>query len=91
MPLLRRCFEFFVDADKLTRWLVTAATLGPRPGGACIQVHERGDEGRGWSSSCSRPATVSAGCKLAHRETCEHGWCCFHRPPATRTTQALRV
>lgn len=29
-------FEFFVDADKLTRWLATAATLGPRLGGACI-------------------------------------------------------
>ena len=32
-------FEFFVDSEKLTRWLAVAATLDPRPGGACIQVH----------------------------------------------------
>lgn len=38
-------FEFFVDADKLTRWLAVEAELDPRPGGACIQVHE-GDEHR---------------------------------------------
>ena len=39
-------FAFFVDADKLTRWLAVAATLDPCPGGACVQVHEGGD-GRG--------------------------------------------
>jgi uncharacterized protein YndB with AHSA1/START domain len=33
-------FEFFVDADKLTRWLAVEATLDPRPGGVCHQVHE---------------------------------------------------
>jgi uncharacterized protein YndB with AHSA1/START domain len=33
-------FEFFVDPDKLTRWLAVDATLDPRPGGVCHQVHE---------------------------------------------------
>lgn len=32
-------FDFFVDSEKLTRWLAVAATLEPRPGGACIQEH----------------------------------------------------
>lgn len=39
-------FEFFVDPDKLTRWLAVQATLDPRPGGVCQQVHE-GAPGRG--------------------------------------------
>jgi uncharacterized protein YndB with AHSA1/START domain len=34
-------FEFFVDANKLTRWLAASATLDPRPGGACHQDHAR--------------------------------------------------
>jgi uncharacterized protein YndB with AHSA1/START domain len=38
-------FEFFVDADKLNRWLTVGATLDPRPGGVCIQEH-RGDDGQ---------------------------------------------
>ena len=33
-------FEFFVDPAKLTRWLAVEATLDPRPGGVCHQVHE---------------------------------------------------
>jgi uncharacterized protein YndB with AHSA1/START domain len=33
-------FEFFVDPEKLTRWLAVEATLDPRPGGVCHQVHE---------------------------------------------------
>lgn len=33
-------FEFFVDPDKLTRWLAVEAELDPRPGGVCRQVHE---------------------------------------------------
>jgi uncharacterized protein YndB with AHSA1/START domain len=32
-------FEFFVDPAKLTRWLAVEATLDPRPGGVCRQVH----------------------------------------------------
>jgi uncharacterized protein YndB with AHSA1/START domain len=32
-------FEFFVDPEKLTRWLAVEATLDPRPGGVCHQVH----------------------------------------------------
>ncbi|MQA85340.1 MAG: SRPBCC domain-containing protein [Streptosporangiales bacterium] len=40
-------FEFFVDAEKLTRWLAVEATLDPHPGGACIQVHEGPDRGQG--------------------------------------------
>lgn len=36
-------FEFFVDADKLTRWLATDATLDPRTGGIC-----RLDQLRAW-------------------------------------------
>jgi uncharacterized protein YndB with AHSA1/START domain len=36
-------FEFFTDPRKLTRWLATEATLDPRPGGVCNQVHT-GDE-----------------------------------------------
>jgi uncharacterized protein YndB with AHSA1/START domain len=39
-------FEFFVDADKLTRWLAVEATLDPRRGGVCHQVHA-GGEGQG--------------------------------------------
>jgi uncharacterized protein YndB with AHSA1/START domain len=37
-------FGFFVDAEKLTRWLASDATLDPRPGGACLQVHTGGDD-----------------------------------------------
>ena len=40
-------FEFFVDAEKLTRWLATEATLDPRPGGVCIQVHAGDTDQRG--------------------------------------------
>jgi uncharacterized protein YndB with AHSA1/START domain len=36
-------FEFFVDPAKLTRWLAVEATLDPRPGGVCHQVHEDTD------------------------------------------------
>lgn len=32
-------FEFFTDASKLTRWLAVEATLDPRPGGVCHQLH----------------------------------------------------
>ena len=32
-------FEFFVDSEKLTRWLAAEATLDPRPGGVCHQLH----------------------------------------------------
>jgi uncharacterized protein YndB with AHSA1/START domain len=32
-------FEFFVDADKLSRWLAESATLDPQPGGVCRQDH----------------------------------------------------
>jgi uncharacterized protein YndB with AHSA1/START domain len=39
-------FSFFTEADKLTRWLASEATLDARPGGACVQVHAPGD-GRG--------------------------------------------
>jgi uncharacterized protein YndB with AHSA1/START domain len=40
-------FEFFVDADKLTRWLAVEATLDPRPGGVCDQVHAGDEPGQG--------------------------------------------
>jgi uncharacterized protein YndB with AHSA1/START domain len=40
-------FEFFVDADKLCRWLALEATLDPRPGGVCTQVHDGVDRGGG--------------------------------------------
>jgi uncharacterized protein YndB with AHSA1/START domain len=40
-------FEFFVDADRLCRWLALEATLDPRPGGVCIQVHDGADRGGG--------------------------------------------
>lgn len=33
-------FEFFVDPEKITRWLAVEADLDPRPGGVCHQVHE---------------------------------------------------
>lgn len=36
-------FEFFVDPAKLTRWLAVEATLDPRPGGVCHQIHEDTD------------------------------------------------
>jgi uncharacterized protein YndB with AHSA1/START domain len=39
-------FEFFVDPDKLTRWLSVGAELDPRPGGVCRQVHEGEPPGR---------------------------------------------
>lgn len=35
-------FAFFVEADKLTRWLASEATLDARPGGANVQVHAGG-------------------------------------------------
>ena len=37
-------FEFFVDAEKLTRWLAVEATTDPRAGGICVQVHADGDQ-----------------------------------------------
>jgi uncharacterized protein YndB with AHSA1/START domain len=37
-------FGFFVDPDKLTRWLAVEATLDPHPGGACHQVHDAGPD-----------------------------------------------
>jgi uncharacterized protein YndB with AHSA1/START domain len=40
-------FEFFVDPAKLCRWLALEATLDPRPGGVCIQVHDGVDRGGG--------------------------------------------
>jgi uncharacterized protein YndB with AHSA1/START domain len=40
-------FEFFVDSAKLCRWLALEATLDPRPGGVCIQVHDGVDRGGG--------------------------------------------
>ncbi len=40
-------FAFFIEPDKLTRWLATTATLEPRPGGACIQSHAGPDRGAG--------------------------------------------
>jgi len=39
-------FAFFVDADKLTRWLAAEATLDPRAGGDCLQVHAGSEDGR---------------------------------------------
>lgn len=36
-------FAFFVEPDKLTRWLAVEATLEPRVGGRCEQVHDTGD------------------------------------------------
>lgn len=36
-------FAFFVEPDKLNRWLTVGATLDPRPGGVCIQEHEADD------------------------------------------------
>lgn len=40
-------FAFFVDADKLTRWLAIDATVEGRAGGRCIQVHEGCDRDGG--------------------------------------------
>jgi uncharacterized protein YndB with AHSA1/START domain len=40
-------FEFFVDSTKITRWLADEATLDPRPGGQCHQVHPGGGEHTG--------------------------------------------
>lgn len=37
-------FGFFVEPAKLTRWLAREATLDPRAGGACIQVHDGGPD-----------------------------------------------
>jgi uncharacterized protein YndB with AHSA1/START domain len=36
-------FEFFVDPRKLERWLAVEATVDPRPGGVCHQVHAGDD------------------------------------------------
>ena len=33
-------FSFFIDAEKLSRWLVVDATLDPGPGGVCRQIHD---------------------------------------------------
>jgi uncharacterized protein YndB with AHSA1/START domain len=40
-------FEFFTDPAKLTRWLAVEATLDPRPGGVCHQIHTGGDDRAG--------------------------------------------
>ncbi|WP_051581031.1 SRPBCC family protein [Pseudonocardia acaciae] len=40
-------FEFFVDPEKITRWLALEAELDPRPGGVCYQVHEGAPPDRG--------------------------------------------
>jgi uncharacterized protein YndB with AHSA1/START domain len=40
-------FEYFVDAEKLCTWLSVDATLEPRPGGRCVQVHDGVDRGGG--------------------------------------------
>ena len=40
-------FGFFTEADKLTRWLASEATLDPRPGGVCHQVHPGEDRSSG--------------------------------------------
>lgn len=39
-------FEFFTDPGKITRWLAVEATLDPRPGGVCHQVHVDDDGNR---------------------------------------------
>jgi uncharacterized protein YndB with AHSA1/START domain len=36
-------FEFFVDPNKLTRWLAIEANLEPHAGGRCEQVHDTGE------------------------------------------------
>jgi uncharacterized protein YndB with AHSA1/START domain len=38
-------FQYFTDPGKLTRWLATEATLDPRPGGLCQQLHAGDDRG----------------------------------------------
>lgn len=32
-------FEFWTDAEKVTRWMAAEATADPRPGGAYHQIH----------------------------------------------------
>jgi uncharacterized protein YndB with AHSA1/START domain len=41
-------FAFFTDPEKLTRWLADEATLDPRPGGVCHQIHI-GHDGKRYS------------------------------------------
>jgi uncharacterized protein YndB with AHSA1/START domain len=41
-------FDFFTDPEKLTRWLAREATVDPRPGGVCHQIHI-GDDGKRYS------------------------------------------
>jgi uncharacterized protein YndB with AHSA1/START domain len=41
-------FAFFTDPEKLTRWLADEATVDPRPGGVCHQIHI-GEDGRRYS------------------------------------------
>ena len=36
-------FAFLVEADRLSEWLCESATLDPRPGGTCLQIHRNGD------------------------------------------------
>ncbi len=36
-------FAFFTEPAKLTRWLAVEATLDPRPGGVCHQIHRDHD------------------------------------------------
>jgi uncharacterized protein YndB with AHSA1/START domain len=38
-------FAFFTEPDLITRWLAEEATLDPRPGGVCHQLH-RGEDGK---------------------------------------------
>lgn len=41
-------FAFFTDPEKLTRWLADEATLDPRRGGVCHQIHI-GQDGKRYS------------------------------------------
>jgi uncharacterized protein YndB with AHSA1/START domain len=41
-------FAFFTDPEKLTRWLAQEATLDPRSGGVCHQIHI-GSDGKRYS------------------------------------------
>jgi uncharacterized protein YndB with AHSA1/START domain len=55
-------FAFFTDPEKLTRWLADEATVDPRPGGVCHQIHI-GEDGRRYSMrgefvELSRPSRV---------------------------------
>lgn len=58
-------YEFFVDAEKLCRWLAVEAELDPRPGGRCSQIHEGAARGGGRCEMRGEYVVVDPPCRVS--------------------------